>query len=698
MKNTTKGLIAFSAAALILMGLSAWGFVSHVERALRTSSLETYSETMHSIGQSIGTGFTRDLNDIEARVREVETEVGEAGRRLPAPGVYGIVTLYTGKGCSESAKADAGVCRELLRSDSDFGIVPPHISSISGMRVFNLWARGRMPGGERFWLAREYEVNAFAEQMIGAFGSLECGVYVVDAGGIIVMRSARGSNRTMASISDFIEEDRDQQSRFIGMHSSVRSVTTPAGGSAVMFTVPLFQKNGWSLVGIVPESVLRGDVSGFLYRAFLLILICCIGVGVFMGLWFHLKLTSQRKETELIQEKMRAFSASEAKSRFISNMTHDIRTPLNAITGMTAIARRSLDDRDRVADSLSKIEQACRLLLGIVNDVLDMSRIESGKMTLAAEPVNLPAVMEELRVMMEASPVTDDRRLSVCVGEIADPVVTADPSRLRQVLLNILTNAAKYTKPGGKIDFSLEQTGRTYRFRCTDDGIGIDEDLKERLFRPFERAVDSAVNRVSGVGLGLCITKNLVELMSGTISVKSEVGRGTDITIEIPFDPVDSQSETRPVQDVHFDETSLAGIHVLIVEDNDINAEVAAELLSFMGTTSERAADGREALEMLLAAEPGHFSMVFMDIQMPVMDGLESARRIRASGRADLETIPIAALTANAFTEESRIVKQAGMNDCLAKPVDMAALFLCISRWCGEALPEKQGKSEVSRD
>ena len=694
MKSSTKGLLAFSIFALFLMGLSAWGFVRYVDRALMEASLQTYSETVHSIGQSLGTSFARDLSDIEARIKTLIKELAaDEAVPLPMSRVYGIVTLYTDDGCAKSAGIDAGVCKALVKSESEFGIVSPHISSVNGIQVFNIWAKGSLPDGRRFWLSREYEVNAFTRQMVGAFGTLKGGIYVVDAAGEIVMRSARGGNRTMHRMSDFIEVGSDAANMgsglVLGASSTVLSVRTVEGNPAVMFMVPLFQKNGWSLVGIVPESAFRGDASGFLYRAFLLILICCLGVGVFMGLWFHVQLASQRRENALIQEKMQAYSASEAKSRFLSNMTHDMRTPLNAITGMTAIALRSMKDPERVVDSLKKIDQACRLLLGIVNDVLDMSRIESGKMTLISEPVNLPDMMAELRDMMAANRITDGKTLTLTVGIIDDPVVSADPSRLRQVVLNILTNAVKYTPPNGRIDLSLsqfEQDGRSiYRFRCTDNGMGMDENLKKRLFQPFERAIDSAVNRVAGVGLGLSITKSLVDMMQGHISVTSEIGRGTDIIIDIPFEPVTTEAKTEQAEETVFDETAMAGVHVLVVEDNDINAEVAAEFLAFMGVTSERAANGREALDMVEAAEPGHFAMVFMDIQMPVMDGLEASRQIRAKDRPDLKTLPIVALTANAFTDESIIVKQAGMNDCLSKPIDMKKLFLCVSRWAKPA-------------
>ena len=689
MKLYTKILLWFSICALLIMGMCSWGFIRYVERALWQTSIAAYFETVHSIGQSLGTSFTRDLGELE----ELADAFAASGRDLNALKEenysFLVLHIYTEEGCLSCRKTDAELLRQLCESTGDFGIMPPHISSVNGSRVFNIWIQRKMASGRRFWLCREYDVQAFTRQMIGAFGSLQGGVYVTDTAGKIFIGPPRGRHPTRQFLSEFISQAlpgryAGEPEQDGGTRASIVHVQD-GGVPSIMFTVPLFQKNQWNLVGIVPESAFQAGVSDFLSRAFLLILVCCLGVGLFMGLFFHLKAKSQRTEHALMLEKLSAYSASAAKSRFLSNMTHDMRTPLNAITGMTIIALRALGDDRKVEASLRKIDHACKLLLGIVNDILDMSRIESGKMTLVPEPTNLPEMMRELEEMMEANPVAAGKHISLHVENVTSPVVHADPARLRQIVLNIFSNAVKYTPEGGSIVLELRQLegeASLYRFRCTDTGMGMDDDLKARLFQPFERATDSSVNKMSGTGLGLSITKNLVELMGGSISVDSTLGRGTDIAIDIPLEPAEVQAEA-PSESPSGPE-SLDGVHVLVAEDNDLNAEVARELLSFLGVTMDRAANGEEAVRKLLDCAPDTYAMVFMDVHMPVMDGIEATRRIRQLERADLRHIPIVALTANAFSEERDIVLQAGMNDCMTKPVEMARLFAMVRQWAGK--------------
>lgn len=690
MKSSTKFLLLFSLFALAVMGMCAWGFVRYVDRALWQNSLSAYFETVHSIGQSLGTGFTRDLGELE----ELAQALSSSGRDIQDVKAenysFLVLQVYTEEGCISASKGDEELMKHLRDSAGEFGIIPPHISRVNGSRVFDIWVKGEMASGKRFWLCREYTVNSFTENMIGAFGSLQGGVYVADAEGKIVMRSPRGGNRTMQFLNDFIVQENTGSyggsiEAFDGTKASAVRVKD-SGVPSVMFTVPLFQKNKWNLVGVVPESVFRTGAAAFIYRAFLLILVCCLGVGLFMGMFFHLKVTSQRMEHALTMEKLSACSASEAKSRFLSNMTHDMRTPLNAITGMTAIAMRSLGDEQKVASSLRKIDHACHLLLGIVNDVLDMSRIESGKMALVPEETDLPEMMRELTEIMEASSISEGKKILLRIEDITEPVVMADPARLRQIVLNIFSNAVKYTPEGGSIVLELRQReaeGRyVYRFCCKDTGIGMDEELKARLFLPFERAIDSKVNKMSGTGLGLSITKSLADLMGGSIFVESYRGKGTDIAIDIPFEPAKKKEKTLAASESGMED--LAGLRVLVAEDNDLNAEVAEEFLSFIGVEADRAVNGEEAVQKLLSHEPGFYSMVFMDVHMPVADGIEATRRIRLLERADLRSIPIVALTANAFSEERDIVLQAGMDDCMTKPIDMAKLFAMVKAWAGK--------------
>lgn len=526
------------------------------------------------------------------------------------------------------------------------------------------------------------------------------------------------------------------------------------------------------------------------------------------------------RENEAMKEALAAAeAANQAKSRFLSNMSHDIRTPMNAIMGMTAIGLSHIDEKARVQDCLEKIRTASAHLMSLVNDVLDMSRIDSGRMTLSEERFSLADLVHDLAVILRPQAEQKGQELTFEIGRIEEENLVGDPLRLRQILVNIIGNAVKYTQEGGAILVRFAQRlageGRVWLdFLCEDNGMGMSEEFLQRIFLPFERVRSGAVNQIEGTGLGMSIVKNLVDSMGGRIEVESQEGKGSRFTVALPLpvspgnreaalpaggcvlvaesqdrrsqqleeclreigltpvrvtagteavtrltearyenrmpwaillgqelsdmQPLDAAAHVRQLAGKEFPillvsegdwaqmeyravragvsdfvpcplfrsrltgalsrlicgegedaggtgsrDADYRSYRALLVEDNELNLEIASELLGMTGIQVETAENGWKAVERFAAAPEGYFDLIFMDIQMPVMDGYEAVRRIRAMERTDGKSVWIVAMTANAFVEDVRLSRQAGMNEHLPKPVDLERLQDVLRRQFG---------------
>ena len=383
-----------------------------------------------------------------------------------------------------------------------------------------------------------------------------------------------------------------------------------------------------------------------------------------------------------------AEKASKAKTDFLSNMSHDIRTPMNAIIGITTLMKNELHQPEKLAEHLGKLETSGRLLLGIINDILDMSRIESGKTTLNIEKTNLPQQVSQLDSIIRQQ--ASQRRQTFTVeNHVQHENVLADPNRLNQVLMNILSNAVKYTPQGGHIRLDVEELSHTehyakYRFVVQDDGIGMSAVYQKTLFDPFTREEKSGTNRVQGTGLGMAITKSIVDLMGGTIHVESAPGKGSrfEVVLELPIDAEADKVQTASALPEEDEAVSpLSGMSFLCAEDNAINAEILEMLLETKGASCTICSNGQEIVDAFASVKPGEYDMILMDVQMPVMDGLEATRRIRNGENPLGRTIPILAMTANAFLEDMQKSKEAGMDEHLSKPVDISALEQTVKRF-----------------
>jgi CheY-like chemotaxis protein/two-component sensor histidine kinase len=363
-------------------------------------------------------------------------------------------------------------------------------------------------------------------------------------------------------------------------------------------------------------------------------------------------------------------------------MSHDFRTPMNAISGFASIALDNLNDTKRVGDCLEKILTSSEHLLNLVNDILDMSRVESGKISVVEEPINLHAMSDMVDRMFSEEAAQKNIAVAVDTHEIENPYVMTDPLRMSQIVTNIVGNSLKYTPEGGEVYIHASQDKkayrgyRTYEFTATDTGCGMSPEFLEHLFEPFARDTGEYAIKAEGTGLGMTITKNIIDLLGGSIKVESEVGVGTTFTVSLPL----RQTDVEPARKT----SSLAlpmtggkpyeGLRALVVDDDDLSREVLATIVSGLGFEIEEASNGREALAKIEESEANYYAVVLTDMRMPIMDGISFTKAVRALPREDTATLPLIAETADAFEEERRRARAAGMTDFITKPIKINEL------------------------
>ena len=390
----------------------------------------------------------------------------------------------------------------------------------------------------------------------------------------------------------------------------------------------------------------------------------------------------EKYKSELLIAAKKAEAANGAKTEFLQRMSHDIRTPINGICGMLDVADHYADDMEKQSECRTKIKEASNLLLELVNEVLDMSKLESDEVVLEEIPFNLSSISREVFVVIEQIAAEQNIRIEWEKKEITHRDLIGSPGHVKRVMMNILSNAVKYNRENGKIYISCmeipsEQPGMTtMEFVCRDTGIGMTEEFQKCVFEPFAQEHTGSRTKFAGTGLGMAIAKNLVEKMGGTITFESKEGMGTTFVIRVPF-KIDMDADKREEQkDVS--EKSIKGLHILLAEDNELNMEIAEFVLQNEGADVTKAWNGQEAVELFEKSRPGEFDVILMDIMMPVMNGYEATKRIRSLDREDAKTIPIIAMTANAFTEDRIRAKEAGMDEHIAKPVDAKLLVKVI--------------------
>ena len=489
-------------------------------------------------------------------------------------------------------------------------------------------------------------------------------------------------------------------------------------GTEYFYALKRMENAQWTLAFLVPAEYVAVNTQKLVNIVMVIIIVIAMVfsvITVFVG-WFLLRQKQQQelqaeKEANLrleqynihltqVNDELRqaqdiaaealqsAERASKAKTDFLANMSHDIRTPMNAIIGITTLMKNELHQPEKLAEHLGKLETSGQLLLGIINNILDMSRIESGKTTLNIDKMNLPQQIRQLDSIIRQQ-AGQSRQTFTVNTNMQHENVLADPNRLNQVLMNILSNAVKYTPTGGHIQLEVNELPRNehyarYRFVVQDDGIGMSADYQKTLFDPFTREERSGTNKVQGTGLGMAITKSIVDLMGGSINVESATGKGTrfEVVLEFPIDAEADHAQQVQALPEEAEETSpLSGMKFLCAEDNAINAEILQMLLETKGASCTICPNGQEIVDAFANVKPGEYDMILMDVQMPVMDGLEATRRIRNGENPLGRVIPILAMTANAFLEDMQKSKEAGMDAHLSKPVDIAALEQTVKRF-----------------
>ena len=391
----------------------------------------------------------------------------------------------------------------------------------------------------------------------------------------------------------------------------------------------------------------------------------------------------EKYKAELLRAAKKAEAANEAKTEFLQRMSHDIRTPINGICGMINVADHYADNMEKQTECRAKIKEASHLLLELINEVLDMSKLESDEVVLEEIPFNLNSISEEILGVIEHMAAEQNIRIIWEEKEVTHWNLIGSPVHVKRILMNILSNAVKYNKENGYVYISCreipsKQTAMTtLEFVCRDTGIGMTEAFQKRIFEPFAQEHAGSRTKFAGTGLGMPITKKLVEKMGGTISFESKEGTGTTFVIRIPFQ-IDADMKDR-TETEEKTETSIQGLHVLLTEDNELNMEIAEFVLQNEGTVVTKAWNGQEAVDIFRKSRPGEFDAILMDIMMPVMNGYEAAKMIRSLDREDAKVIPIIAMTANAFTEDKMRAKEAGMDEHIAKPVDGKLLVKVIN-------------------
>ena len=503
-------------------------------------------------------------------------------------------------------------------------------------------------------------------------------------------------------------------------------------GTEYYYALKQMENAQWTLAFLVPAEYVAVNTQKLVSIVMIIIIVIAMVfsvITVFVG-WFLLRQKQQQelqaeKEANLrleqynihltqVNDELRqaqdiaaealqsAERASKAKTDFLANMSHDIRTPMNAIIGITTLMKNELHQPEKLAEHLGKLEISGQLLLGIINNILDMSRIESGKTTLNVEKMNLPQQISQLDNIIRQQAGQRSQTFTVSTN-LQHENVLADPNRLNQVLMNILSNAVKYTPTGGHIRLEVEELPRNehyarYRFVVQDNGIGMSEEFQKHIFEPFERECTSTVSKVQGTGLGMAITKSVIDLMGGSISVESATGKGTRFEVVLEF-PIDTKADTvqkaQALPEKEDTASPLSGMKFLCAEDNIINAEILQMLLETKGASCTICPNGQEIVDAFASVKPGDYDMILMDVQMPVMDGLEATRRIRNGENPLGRTIPILAMTANAFLEDMQKSREAGMDEHLSKPVDISALEQTVKRF--RVFPPPKINSGTSR-
>lgn len=615
---------------------------------------------------------------------------------------------------------------EYLQSFQSFegqNIREPYLDGYTGVWTYGCYETFFFQDGTRGLVQKSQPLTEVSERFSLSFYNNTGFSYVVNQAGEILIRSQhRNSNRTFQNLFDIIDlQGNDEQA----VRSFQQSLAQGKRGVAqfkyqqdnyVFCYVPINNAPGWYVVSIIPNQVIMEQTDNIVQNSqvFLALIIFCLAVMVSFFILY--RKTTRRILLAEEEARQAAESANLAKSRFLSNMSHDIRTPMNAIIGMTQLAELHAEEPEKVRGYLKNISRSGKLLVSLINDILDLSKIESGKMALNNDTVSLKALLTDLAGIIQPSVSGKCQHFSIRLHEVRHDLLRLDPLRMSQILINLLSNAVKFTEDGGTITLDVTERPSPLEhhthltFCVTDTGIGMKPEFLNHIFDSFVREQDSRISTIEGSGLGMAITKMIVDMMDGTISVESTQGKGSVFTVELdlllPETPptedtsppssrvlftndISGSGEDAADADGHdgslaaacgHEETSLTGVRILLAEDNQFNREIIRELLSNEGAQIKAVTNGQECVDCFKQSLPGDYDVILMDVHMPIMDGHEATRQIRRLDRPDAAVIPVFAMTADAFTEDIEAAKQAGMNCHLSKPLDLQVIMREIKK------------------
>ena len=550
-------------------------------------------------------------------------------------------------------------------------------------------------GGQRdYLLLRLIPVEAVRRAWIfpTEYAGAEVGLITKNGAYVIQSNSMRGQNflefiRAYNFQSDYNRADELERQMLTSAQASWQFQDS-RGRECYWYFSQFGPDSGLAVLGFIPLEQLHKNNND---APVILVLIAVFSLLMAFDGWYLFSIN--RKLRESAEE---ARKASQAKTNFLSSMSHDIRTPMNGVLGMTSLARKHLDDPEYAAQCLDKVNLAGQHLMTLINDVLDISKVESGKTRLNPAPFRMKELIDTLVSIIQPQAEAKGLDFQLEMGALPCPCLIGDQLRLNQVLLNLLTNAVKYTNAGGWVRFRVSQTALSdgwaeLRFCVQDNGIGMTATFQKTMYESFSREIDSRINKIQGSGLGLAIARQMVELMDGTIECQSRPGKGTLFTVTIPLQVTEEAAVALTQTAAEGDgDQGFEGVRVLVAEDNELNWEIISTVLTELGVEAVRAVNGRVCVDMVRKAPPGTYDMIFMDIQMPEMNGREAARVIRGSLDPRIRDIPIAAMTADTFAEDIQACMDAGMDDHIPKPINIDQVTRVIRKFMERNKTDKE--------
>ncbi len=622
-KKKTIIISAILFVMALMLSVSSFLFVDGVNRQLWIHSIRTMTETIHQGVNSLNIQLEDDFDVLE--MIKVDIIKGDSSEFEEIMESYNIVEpdikLYIRNNIDldNHIKHDKEVCKYLENSDLERGVLDSHISSLTGERVFNIFERVYFKNDMEAYLVKEYRTKEIAEQFTLTFYDYTGFSYLVNRDGTIMVRSRhKNSNKTLSNIFDLISPQQNELNMIDAFKDSIYKLKTGWAkfnyyGEGMIFCYEgLRADSNWLLVSVVPEAVITKQAESILLKTILFLGVIVIIILIIAALFYAVKMQESKIHTEELQSALRqADAANKVKGQFLMNMSHDVRTPLNTILGMTAIAKKESNNKEKMNECVEKIDIAGKHLLSLVNDVLDMSQIDRGKMILTQDDIVLTQLFEKVADMMKIEAKEAKLTLDLSI-QLRDEHIIGDSLRIQQVLINIINNAIKYTPAGGhvlleliQLEDNIKEGYGTYRFSCTDTGIGMSQDFLDRIFLFFERDRNTTLSGVAGTGVGLAITKGILDLMGGTISVKSEIDKGSTFTVDFHFkvqqQELQQEEHTQDVaamSDSQKEMDDYTSKRILLVEDVELNMEIAEELIGTTGVQIEKAYNGKEAVEL----------------------------------------------------------------------------------------------------